>query len=41
MFSDFEEILKLAPGYWTTQLLLLDFWSIDIFKKVIQKKLLF
>ena len=38
---DSNEILKLAPGHYFTQLLLLDFWSIDIFKKVVQEKVLF
>ena len=41
MFSDFNEILKLALGHCVTQLLLLDFWSINVFMKVIQEKSLF
>ena len=41
MFLDSNEILKLALEHCVTQLLSLDFWSIKIFKKVIQEKSLF
>ena len=41
MYLDSNEILKLAIVHCVAQLLLLDFWFINVFMNVIQEKSLF